>query len=72
MIDIASATECYNRQEISHVDLVALEHNIADGLTKEVPNNALEELMNSGYGLNPVKKWIHDIQSSSAIVKVAL
>ena len=55
-IDIASARECYNRQEISNVGLVASEHNIADGLTKETPNNALENLMSSGYDHNPVKK----------------
>ncbi|CDF36525.1 unnamed protein product [Chondrus crispus] len=61
MIDIASARECYNRQEISHVVLVSSEHNIADGLTKETPNNALENLMNSDYDRNPVKKWIHRV-----------
>ena len=48
MIDIASGRECYNRKELSHVGLVASEHNIADGLTKETPNNALENLMSSG------------------------
>ena len=41
MIDIAAARESYNREEISTVGLVLSEHNIADGLTKEVPNQAL-------------------------------
>ncbi|CDF36767.1 unnamed protein product [Chondrus crispus] len=72
MIDIASARECYNRQEISHVGLVSSEHNIADGLTKETPNNALERLISSGYDRNPVKKWIYRTQPSSAIGKVAV
>ena len=72
MIDIASARECYNRQEISHVGLVSSEHNVADGLTKETPNNALEKLMTNGYDHNPVKRWIHRTQPSSSIGKVAV
>ena len=59
IIDIVSAKECCNQQEISHLVLVASEHNTADGLTKETPNNAFEKLVNSGYDRNPVKKWIN-------------
>lgn len=72
MTDIASARECYNRQEISQVGLVSSEHNVADGLTKETPNNALEKLMTSGYDHNPVKRWIHRKQPSFPIRKVAV
>ena len=72
MIDIASARECYTRHEISHVGLVASEHNIADGLTKETPNNILENLLSSSYDRNPVKKWIHRTQPSSSIGKGAV
>ena len=42
MIDVASARQCFNRDEISHVGLVSSENNLVDALTKEDPNNALE------------------------------
>lgn len=57
-IDIVSARQSYNREEISQVGLVASENNIADGLTKEKPNDALNKLLDSGFDLNPVRKWI--------------
>lgn len=56
MIDIASARQCYNREEISQVGLVASENNIADGLTKEYANDALEKQLSSSTDLNPVRK----------------
>ena len=58
MIDIAAARESYNREEISTVGLVLSKHNIADGLTKEVPNKALQDLLSSGFDRNPVQKFI--------------
>ena len=42
MIDIAYARQFYNRDEISHVGLVSSENNLADGLTKEYPNDAFK------------------------------
>lgn len=41
MIDIDSAAECHNLHEISCIGLVPSEHNIADGLSKETPKDAL-------------------------------
>ena len=49
MIDIATARESYNREEISNVVFVMYEHNIADGLTKEYPNEDLKDLLLTGF-----------------------
>ena len=58
MVDIVFSRHCDNREEISHVGLVSLENNVADGLKKELPNDALEKLLDAGYDLNTVRKWI--------------
>lgn len=58
MIDVAAARESYNKYEISNVGLVASDYNIADALTKEKCNPALEELLRTGKDMNPVKQWI--------------
>lgn len=55
MIDIAAGRESYNQEEISNVGLVMSEHNIADGLTKEKSNQALQNLFSTGYDRNPVQ-----------------
>lgn len=72
MIDIASDRECYIWQEVSHVGLVASEHNIADGLKKEHPNNSLGKLVNSGYDHKHVKKCVHRTLPHSVTGKVVV
>ena len=71
IIDIASSRQCYNRDEISQVGLVSSENNVADGLTKKTPNDALEKLLYTGYDLNTVREWIVRTPASSTYGKMA-
>ena len=66
MIDIAAARESYNREEISNVGLIMSEHNVADGLTKENPNEALKDLLPTGFDRNSVQQFIVRTQASSS------
>ena len=64
MICIAAARESYNCEEIYTVGLVLSEHNSAEGLTKEVPNKSLQDLLSSGFVRNQVQKFIVRTQTS--------
>ena len=65
MIHIADGRKSYNREEISTVGLVLSEHNIADGLTKENVNDALQDLLSTRFDRNPVQKFIVRTLASS-------
>lgn len=65
MIDIAAAREAYNREEISNVGLVSSDDNIADALTKENSNDALDKLIRTGLDKTPVQQWIIRTNTSS-------
>ena len=67
MIYIAAARESYNREEISNVGLVMSEHNIADGLTREYPNEALKDHLRTGFDRSPVQQIIVWTQASSSV-----
>lgn len=43
---------------MNDVGLVRSEHNVADGLTKAKPCQALEDVIVSGRDVNPVAQWI--------------
>lgn len=58
LIDVAAVREAYNRQDLSNVALVASKHNMADGLTKPKPCDALERFLTTGIGTTPVEQWI--------------
>ena len=58
MIDMDAAPESYNLEEISNIRLIMSKHNIADGLTKENPNEALQDLLRTGFDRNLVQQFI--------------
>lgn len=67
MIDMASARQCYSREEKSHAGLASSENNLADGLEQECPNDGLEKFLDTGCDQNTVRKWIvRDPASSSS------
>jgi len=58
MVEIAAAREAHNKHEISNVDLLKSEHNVADGLTKPRPCAVLENVLRTGRDNNPAQQWI--------------
>ena len=72
MIEIASAIQFHNRDEITHVGLVSSENNVADGWTKEYPSDSWETLLDTGYDLNIVRKCIVKTPASSTSGKMAM
>lgn len=66
-ICIVAAHESYNREEISHVGLVTPERYIADGLTKENPNEVLQYLLHFGFDRSSVQQFIVRTPASSSL-----
>lgn len=58
MIDVATAREAYNREDLSNVGLVAGKYTIADGLKKLKRNDALERVLDTGVDDTPVDQWV--------------
>lgn len=52
--------------------LVSPENNIADGLGKEKPNDALNKRLDSGFDLNPVRNCVARTLESSLLGKWAV
>jgi len=58
VIDVATAREAYNRNEMSNVGLVKSVHNVADGVTKPRLCSELDATLRTGKDVNPVEQWI--------------
>ena len=69
MIDIVSARQSNNREEIYPMGLVSSENNVANGLPKEYPNEALDIVLDSGFDLNLVRKRTVKTPASSLLGK---
>jgi Reverse transcriptase (RNA-dependent DNA polymerase) len=57
MIDVEATRQAYIRRDIDDIGLLASEHNVADGLTKDMVQTQLKMAMN-GTLKHPVKQWI--------------
>lgn len=58
MLDIAAAREGFKDELISNIGLVRSKHNIADGLTKEMNQSALRNILETGQLKIECNQWI--------------
>jgi hypothetical protein len=58
MVDIAAAREAYHEQIISNIGLIRSEFNIADGLTKAGPNEALSKFLVTHCLDHPIEQYV--------------
>ena len=58
MLDVYAARQAYKEQHISNIDFVRSNHNIADGLTKTMNQEALRNVITTGELSIKVKQWI--------------
>ena len=57
MLDIDAAREGFKKEEISDVNFVRSDDNIADALTKKMSQKALMEMVGSGRLLVKPEQW---------------
>lgn len=62
MLDVAAAREGFKTQDISNIGLVKSEHNVADGLTKEMTQATIRSILQLGMHKPKPVQWIirHD------------
>lgn len=58
MIDIAAAREGFRDKVISDIELVRINDNIADGLTKKISRSIIQQMMNSSRLDYECVQWI--------------
>jgi hypothetical protein len=58
MVDIAAAREAYHERIISNIGLIRSEFNIANGLTKAGPNEALRRFLVTHCRDRPIEQYI--------------
>ena len=58
IIEAAAAREAYNANKIDNTNIIKSEHNLADGLTKVEPDDALNTLMKTHKLAHPVEQYI--------------
>jgi hypothetical protein len=58
MVDIAAAREAYHERIISNIGLIRSEFNIADGLTKAGPNEALRKFLVTHCLDHPIEQYV--------------
>ena len=65
MVDIAAAREAYHEWIISNIGLIRSEFNIADGLTKAGPNEALRKFLITHCLDHPIEQYVTNGQIPS-------
>jgi hypothetical protein len=65
MVDIAAAREAYHERIISNIGLICSEFNIADGLTKAGPNEALRKFLVAHCLNHPFEQYVTNGQIPS-------
>lgn len=65
MIDVVCAREGLKRNEISEIGCIKLEHNLADGLTKQMNQAKIQNLLTTRKLSIKVEQWIERGGSSS-------
>ena len=58
LIDLATVRDSYRRKEITDVTWVRSQFNLADSMTKEIKNNILSRVLETGVLNHPVEQWI--------------
>lgn len=58
LIDIFCLREAYRNGELRHLGWIRTKHNLADSLTKDVPNSSLHEALRTHRITTQVSQWI--------------